>query len=662
MTEQLELAPLLSGAQTVRSIRDTGYKSTDYAIAELIDNAFQAKATHVLVLLVQKVVTGAARRTSRVSEIAVIDDGLGMHPQLLNVALSFGGSDRYNDREGIGRFGMGLPQASVSQATKTEVWTWQRSQPENAIRGVLDLDAIEQRGSGDLRVPWPTRPGDSDHEPLPDHLARAYRSIAEPTISAGHEVFSGTVVRWTKLDRLRWVRAHTILDHTEYLLGRIYRRFLTDQKHARTIEVAILDHENLDDPLDMRKVRQNDPLYLARPDTTTLEYWEKADPNNPDGDYIRVTDKPHFFEHQPSRKYELHRTDDPNTKSIVEVRFSRALPESRPGKLPGATTHQGRHAADNSGVSIIRADRELVLDTTIANEATDRWWGIEVCFSPVLDEVFGVTNSKQGTPYFSQALQLVKQHDVTLEEALERGLFDEDHPLAQLYPLAHDILVIAREMKREGKEEKAKFSKNTRKSQPAVTAVASNVNKRRSESTPTPGERQYAEADYDEERAAEAILEKLETDVDLTEDERVVVAENYKRGVTVTVLDKHQAQAPAFFWPQEELDLKILNINSAHPAYSVLVDPLRLSNEDVAAMSEDQAKKRLMLGADALAWMLLAWSRLELEHENTPSAAQIKRWREEWGRYLAEHVSDESFPADELLEGLNDLDEDEDDE
>ncbi len=51
------------------------------------------------------------------------------------------------------------------------------------------------------------------------------------------------------------------------------------------------------------------------------------------------------------------------------------------------------------GISVVRAGREIdfgsfdFFDKT--NNPFHRWWGCEICFDPVLDEVFGVANNKQ---------------------------------------------------------------------------------------------------------------------------------------------------------------------------------------------------------------------------------------------------------------------------
>ncbi len=639
-------APLLSGSQTVKSIRDTGYKGTDYALAELIDNSFQwGDANTVLLVIVQRKVQGRTRTSNRVDEIWVIDDGVGMTDEALNLALSFGGSGKYDDRSGIGRFGMGLPQASVSQCKRTDVWTWQKSQPENAAHTYLDLGKVEASAKGaPLTVPWPTDPSSPDYLPMPDWVFDVFKSHAMPDTTTGQPAYSGTAIRWTVLDKLRWVRADAMVAHTENLLGRVYRNFLTSDARRRSIKVAIMEGETLLGPDIFNKVRPNDPLYLRSPDETTLGYWERAEIAE-DGteSRVRITDESPFSEHYTSpRDFPIQRLDGQGT-STVHVRLSLAKPQSRPGRNPGKDTHQGRHARDNSGISVMRADRELVLEKTLAPEATDRWWGIEVTFEPCLDEVFGVTNNKQDAPYFTQALRLVREHRVAKPEALEQGLFDEDHPIAELYDMAYQLVELATQMKAEGKDEKNAIT-GPRRAQPEITNVASTVKKTRSTVSPTPGETTFAKTKPDPGQAAAAIDRILE-EQDVPPEVRGAVLADYRRGVTVQVIKRPVKQLNAFFWPDEALNLEILCLNNAHPAYKKLIEPLQLSSEQIQEMSETDAKNLLAQSADAMTWLLLAWSRLENEHRTSPQYRQLQEFRDGWGRRLAEYVEDEAFEA-----------------
>src|SRR5439155_9518192 len=103
---------LVVGPTFLRTVRRSGYLTTASALYELIDNAIEAKARQV------HVVFGFGASTAKPTAIAVIDDGHGMERAMLPVALSWGGTHREDSRSGFGRFGYGLPTASVSLARR----------------------------------------------------------------------------------------------------------------------------------------------------------------------------------------------------------------------------------------------------------------------------------------------------------------------------------------------------------------------------------------------------------------------------------------------------------------------------------------------------------------------------------------------------------------
>src|SRR5580698_9022896 len=95
---------LVLPAQFIQAIRDAGYKSLGSALAELVDNAFEAKADNVSVIF-------NSTNNSGDSDLSVVvaDNGLGMDTLTLGHSLQFGWSSRFNGRNSVGRYGMGLP-------------------------------------------------------------------------------------------------------------------------------------------------------------------------------------------------------------------------------------------------------------------------------------------------------------------------------------------------------------------------------------------------------------------------------------------------------------------------------------------------------------------------------------------------------------------------
>ena len=162
---------IVCDANFVLATRDAGYRSLASAIAELLDNSIQAGAKCIRIFL--------SGEDDRCTEVAVLDDGSGMNAEGLQRALQFGGTSRFNDRSGYGRFGMGLPNSSFSQARRVEVYTWQS--PRNVAFSYLDIDEIS---GGRLRtIPRPSL------RPLP-RWADPYTKRA------------GTLVIWQKCDRV----------------------------------------------------------------------------------------------------------------------------------------------------------------------------------------------------------------------------------------------------------------------------------------------------------------------------------------------------------------------------------------------------------------------------------------------------------------------------
>jgi len=154
----------------IRSMRSSGYRDTAHAIAELIDNSIQAgdganPTTEVEVLCVDRYKTVTTRKRRQLDEIAVYDNACGMDAKTLRDALQFGNGTRLTreKQKGIGKFGMGLPNASISQCSKLEVWSWRDGK---CYYTFLDVDQIEK---GALKeVPDP-KPGGDPREMAEDH-------------------------------------------------------------------------------------------------------------------------------------------------------------------------------------------------------------------------------------------------------------------------------------------------------------------------------------------------------------------------------------------------------------------------------------------------------------------------------------------------------------
>jgi Histidine kinase-, DNA gyrase B-, and HSP90-like ATPase len=169
----------------VKAMRDNGYKNAAYAIAELMDNSIQHDATSVELLCAERDVQVNLRTVSRIEKIAVLDNGTGMSKDVLQMALQFGNGTHLEseNQKGIGKFGMGLPSSSISQAKTVEVWSWQNG-IESAIYSYLDIDEIINQKM--KMVPEPIK------KAIPETWTNSGKSFGK----------HGTLVVWSNID---WV-------------------------------------------------------------------------------------------------------------------------------------------------------------------------------------------------------------------------------------------------------------------------------------------------------------------------------------------------------------------------------------------------------------------------------------------------------------------------
>src|SRR5690348_5576327 len=139
--------PLFSGRQAVESQRKSGYKTTAHAAREIVDNAIEAGASNVWIALdrVSPSKRGKYERKDAVSAIAFIDDGPGMRPKMARFALSWGGGTHTRAPEFIAKFGFGLPNSSINQTRRVEVYT-RTVEDKGWIRAVLDINEVPPYG------------------------------------------------------------------------------------------------------------------------------------------------------------------------------------------------------------------------------------------------------------------------------------------------------------------------------------------------------------------------------------------------------------------------------------------------------------------------------------------------------------------------------------
>ena len=93
-----------SASRLITSLRDVGY-DFGQAVADLIDNSITARATEIDVSL---------HFDAEDSWLRIADNGTGMTKPVLREAMRFGSDTEYGSDD-LGRFGLGLKTASISQ-------------------------------------------------------------------------------------------------------------------------------------------------------------------------------------------------------------------------------------------------------------------------------------------------------------------------------------------------------------------------------------------------------------------------------------------------------------------------------------------------------------------------------------------------------------------
>ncbi|MGW2628518.1 ATP-binding protein [Streptomyces chattanoogensis] len=620
--------PIVSSDMTVKAMRDSGYKSTAHAIAELIDNGIEENANLVELFAVECTQRRSERARYHVEKIAVMDNGDGMDHETLRRSLRFGVGSR-QERKGIGRFGVGLPNSSMSQCQRVDVWSWQNG-PENALHTHLDLEEISGK---DAQVPEPR------HDPVPEEWQNLSQGLGP----------SGTLVLWTNLDRVQWVGAETTLRKTEELIGRIYRRFIADGRcRIRLVPVHGWDI------LEERDALPNDPLYLTERTSTPFPFDTKPMFRAYGGGTVgKVGVEEFMVEGLDGKKYPVRVrasiAEDASRRPDVE---GQPWPDNiSPTMKPGATPW-GKHAARNLGVSLIRADRELDLDKgwVSAYDPVERWWGIEIEFDPQLDEVFGVTNNKQSATAFSELA-----HFNWTEEADGTGLSwgefkeqlaEDGDPKLKLMDIVYQIREKLISKLRKDLEDQTRGTGTSRKRHEKAEAQAEQaVKKRRVEVGPSRTETLEEESSPEESQQLQ-FDSLVETHKYPEADAKRIIEETMAQHRHVRLLTSRNPDSPAFFNIEFIPGMLQVALNMDHPVYNDLVAVL---DSDAEGASQRELADRLERAASAFKLLMFSWARFEDElPEDSKTKDRVKKMRQDWGR-----LASEFFTAD---------DDDEDDE
>lgn len=219
--QHISLPPLPS--VLIESLRNIGY-TMDTALADIIDNSITAQASKISIRF---------EWCNGSPWIAIVDDGYGMSKDTLREAMRFGSNSpaRQRDLHDLGRFGLGMKTASISQCRKVTVC----SKHDWIIHCCeWDLDMFTERDSSAwlLKV---FEESEIDDEILDILVKKNLSNIA-----------TGTIVLWRNLDSVLLgtdikvsseTKFNEIMHNARKHLETVFHRFLTPEHVATPLRI-----------------------------------------------------------------------------------------------------------------------------------------------------------------------------------------------------------------------------------------------------------------------------------------------------------------------------------------------------------------------------------------------------------------------------------------
>lgn len=354
MTESLN--PISAG-HALQSMRDSDFDCYS-AYAEAIDNSIQANADEIHVIFDTVKESG---RKEKIIKVAFIDNGDGMNEDLLHNCLVLGYSSRYNDRSGIGRFGVGMTMGAIHECCIVEVFS------KNIANSPWLKTSLDIRSTNDKDV-----------------LISPPKEANFPSWVKNYEPSSsGTLVHWSHYDR-QVDDGAKVINESKIYFGRVFRKFIWEG-------ISIF--------VNGERVHAIDPLY-AETKNTKFPNDEKAKLVEPIT--IEWGVPPDIAEYE-------------GQKELIKITLS-LLPSGIRGfsGTGGRKEVTERYIDRNQGLSIVRHGREVFYGAVpywpggkTYFEEIDRWWGCEIEFSPLLDRAFQVKNIKRGAVPVHQLKQTI---------------------------------------------------------------------------------------------------------------------------------------------------------------------------------------------------------------------------------------------------------------
>ncbi|MFE5591173.1 ATP-binding protein [Streptomyces sp. NPDC056549] len=557
------IIPVVLSGRALLSLRESGHNFPS-AVGEVIDNSIESAANNIEILTE----TETKNRKKVLSRIVFVDDGSGMDDDTLHHYLQLGFSRRYMSEKTIGKFGVGAKLAGLSVGTRIDAWS--RVAGSDKIRHVAfdlteALEAEENGGTAGIAPP--------DDEPLPIHL--------EPFFPTG----SGTVVMWSKIDRVTDSEGRSTPDHVivelKRELARIFRAFL-----GGGIRISV----------DSMPLKPHDPTFRQKGTWAEQVLTEHLKATGKEGGDLRGQ----VF-HDKIVKVE-------GTTHEVRVVITLAPPEVVRVKGVGrdALAIKLRIPENEGAISFMRLDREinynLVAKLFPGGVMTkDRFIGFEVHFTPELDRMMGVRNVK-------------------------RGAVPSDGLRRTLKAIADNVIPgIREEIDRiwgQAERDNAKNSGEHNLLARAVKDADRTMPKARAKSNLTEAQvaKEYVNLAKDAGR-------------DRSEEEKAAYVEEIKD--LPFVIETVDVPGDDLFQLTHLEGQTLIRLNERHVFYQELYEPLKVLSKQQNSSSEAPATARRAIQAITL--LLVAYAKAESMHE-TP-VDQYKELRKWWGTFTDQYLT-----------------------
>ena len=575
--------PLFNAKQALESQRRSGYRNTASAAREIVDNALEAGAKRIDVIFERPKQLKKGQRQESISAVAFIDNGAGMLPDMARYALSWGAGTHFDEPDFIGKFGFGLPNASINQTRLVEVYTKTRD-ASVITKATLDIRKVQQFDATSIDSPV-----EAD---LPEFVQRHLR---DKNLAFDH----GTVVVWVKPDRLSLRSPANMREHLVDDFGVTYRYLLPD------VELYV----------EQTKVEPTDPLFLD-PKARFFLPQDKGGAEMTLEQYLAVKymrdDETGELHLQKMANIDELDAKDPNlvASGVIHIRVSR-FPKgfAAEGKEDSPDAHKRLDIRKSRrGMSFVRANREIETVDVFPKSARDiarglgDWpmlqtyayhWGVEIRFDPKLDDIFGITNDKQTVRPIEDFWRLL------VAEKLDAQLQAENN--------------WQRKHRKKEKKSEATASEEPSAAERAAASADTAGGKR-----PHVPEHDKPEAREDLDKAAKARASVTAEDIEAAK--RAIEHEAKRRPYKIDFFD--DVRAPFYDAVWEHGTRVVVKINRAHPFFTTLYARLLLPAAD------EQAK-------EAVDVLLIALARAELIVDDEQAATFYQAQRERvWSPFL----------------------------